>query len=349
MIQDIGFYPLSSRVFGDLAHYARTGDFVVALLDEARTPDEYAFALGALSHYVADSEGHPAAVNPGEPLVYPKLRAKYGDRITYEDNPAAHLETEFGFDVVEVAAGGYRPDAYRDFIGFKVSKPVLARAFERTYGLRFDDVFVNLDLSVGTFRRAVSTVIPAMTKVAWEMKRDEISKGDPEATHDRFVFALSREEYEQQWGTSYDRPGTVHKVLAVLMKAVPRIGPFKALAFKPPPPEAERLFRRSLTVTIERYETLLSSLPRRRLSLANLNLDLGRPVEAGTYRLADETYARWLRKLADHDFEGVTPAIREHLLAFYAGGNALTSEGTDRASRRILRELDGLRAAGTAP
>jgi len=43
----------------------------------------------------------------------------------------AHLRTEFGFDVLEVAKGRYAPDAYRDFIGFEVSKPLLDKLFRK--------------------------------------------------------------------------------------------------------------------------------------------------------------------------------------------------------------------------
>ena len=35
---------------------------------------------------------------------------------------------EFSFDVVQVAAGAYAPEAYHRYIGFKVAKPALERA-----------------------------------------------------------------------------------------------------------------------------------------------------------------------------------------------------------------------------
>ena len=138
IIQDMGYYPFGSKLFSDLVHYTRSGDFVIALVKDAQEEDpkdpqalnDYAFALGALAHYAADNQGHPVAVNRTVPLVYPKLKAKFGPEITYEDNPSAHLKTEFGFDVIEVARGQYANDAYHDFIGFKVAKPLLERAFE---------------------------------------------------------------------------------------------------------------------------------------------------------------------------------------------------------------------------
>ena len=127
----MGYYPFGSKFFSDLVHYVRSGDFVLALLKDAQTSadiNDYAFALGALAHYAADNLGHPVAINRTVPLVYPKLRAKFGPEVTYEDNPAAHLKTEFGFDVIEVARGQYANEAYHDFIGFQVAKPLLERA-----------------------------------------------------------------------------------------------------------------------------------------------------------------------------------------------------------------------------
>lgn len=85
IIQDLGYYPLGSFFFTNLLHYVRSGDFVEAMLRDAKTEDEYAFALGAMSHYFADTLGHSLGVNPSVPLRYPKLRKKYGSVVTYED------------------------------------------------------------------------------------------------------------------------------------------------------------------------------------------------------------------------------------------------------------------------
>ena len=68
VIQDLGFYPFGSRFFSNLLHYVRTGDFVEQLVRDAKDPDELAFALGALAHYVSDNVGHPEGVNPAVAL-----------------------------------------------------------------------------------------------------------------------------------------------------------------------------------------------------------------------------------------------------------------------------------------
>jgi hypothetical protein len=122
VIQDLGYYPFGSVEFSNLVHYVRSGDFVRELLLQSQDANEYAFALGALAHYAADIAGHPA-VNQAVSIQYPKLRAKYGNSVRYAQDHTAHLKTEFGFDMVQVAKNRYASQQYHDFIGFQVSKP----------------------------------------------------------------------------------------------------------------------------------------------------------------------------------------------------------------------------------
>src|SRR5277367_1346546 len=192
VVQDLGYYPFGSHLFSDLVHYVRTGDFVQALIRDSQDLNEYAFALGALAHYAADNQGHRVAVNLAVPMLYPKLRAKYGDTIAYDQNPTAHLRTEFGFDVLEVAKGRYAPDSYRGFIGFEVSKPLLERAFQETYSVELKSVFSDFDLSVGTYRYSISQAIPIATKVAWATNKDQIQKDIPGVTKQKFLYHVSR-------------------------------------------------------------------------------------------------------------------------------------------------------------
>ena len=207
IIQDMGYYPFGSHLFTDLAHYVRSGDFVEALLHEAHDINEFAFALGALAHYIGDNNGHPMAVNASVGILYPKLRARYGKEVTYTDDPAAHLKTEFGFDVVQVANHSYAPDAYHDFIGFEVAKPLLDRAFFDTYGLHLKDVFRDLDLALGTYRHSVASILPTMTKAAWAAKKNQIVAATPGITKRKFIYILSRASYQKNWDAKYERPG----------------------------------------------------------------------------------------------------------------------------------------------
>ena len=87
LIQDLGYYPFGSHFFSNLVHYVRSGDFVAALIRDAQTVDEYAFALGALAHYTSDTTAHPT-VNHAVPEIYPKLRAKFGDDVLFGNSPA---------------------------------------------------------------------------------------------------------------------------------------------------------------------------------------------------------------------------------------------------------------------
>lgn len=56
-----------------------------------------------------------------------QLRDKYGSQVTYEDHPKAHIRTEFGFDMPQVAKNRYTSDRYHDFIGFEVTSSVARR------------------------------------------------------------------------------------------------------------------------------------------------------------------------------------------------------------------------------
>src|SRR5438034_811016 len=159
LIQDMGYYPFGNRRFSDLVHYVRSGDFVAGLINESSDLNEFAFALGAVAHYASDLSGHPA-INHSVALRFPKLRKKYGDSVTFSQDPKAHIRTEFGFDVTQVAKNRFSSDSYHDFIGFEVSKPLLERAFKKNYGLELSDMFNDVDLAIGTYRRAIIRVNP---------------------------------------------------------------------------------------------------------------------------------------------------------------------------------------------
>src|ERR1043166_5485049 len=224
IIQDLGYYPFGSKFYSDLTHYVRGGDFIVSLIRESQDLNEYVCALGALAHYAADNNGHRIATNMSVPLLYPKLRLQFGDSITYADDPFSHSKTEFGFDVFQAAKSRYASDAYKGFIGFQVAKPVLQRAFLDTYGMRIEAVFLNLDLAIGSYRRAVGRVLPALTKVAWQIKGQEIRNDAPGITRKRFLYNISRSSYEKNWGATYRRPGIRSRMLAGLFRIIDRKG-----------------------------------------------------------------------------------------------------------------------------
>jgi len=344
IIQDMGYYPLGSKLFTDLVHYVRSGEFIEALIDEPQNLNEYAFALGALAHYSADNNGHSIAVNRAVPIEYPKLRSRYGNVVTYADDPKAHIRVEFGMDVVQLARGNYKPDNYHDFIGFKVSKPVLERAFKKTYGLEMKDLFASIDLALGTYRHAVSGLIPEMTKVAWQTNKDEIQKQRPKIARAQFVYSMSRSQYEKEWGREYSKPGVMTRFLSFIVRILPKVGPLKPLAFKPPTAESERLFVASFDATLTEYKGRLHGMMNGPLRLENRDFDTGRSTRPGEYSLADRTYSKLVRQLAKDNFELVTPALREDILSFFSNPNLPIATKHRDEWRDTLEAVEKLRS-----
>ena len=335
VIQDLGYYPFGSHAFSNLLHYVRTGDFVQELIDDAENVNEYAFALGALGHYTADNNGHPQAVNQAVALMYPKLKAEFGNRVTYEQSPKRHVLVEFSFDVVQVAAGAFAPETYHSYIGFKVAKEALERAFLTTYGIDMKDFFLSEDLAIATYRHAVGTTIPEMTKLAWGRKRAEILKVTPGMQRKNFVFVLKRRQYEQEFGADYAKPHGLARVIAALYHLVPKIGPFRALSFSVPTPEAERLFLASFTATREQYRLSLDAIGAGRLRLTNTNFDTGRSTARGEYAMADAAYDDLLNTLAKRGFTDVTPSLRANIVAYYGSAVPLPALAGEKAKHVV--------------
>lgn len=350
IIQDMGYYPFGSQFFSDLTHYVRSGDFVLALIAESHDLTEYAFALGALAHYAADTTGHPLATNLSVAIMYPKLAKQYGPVITYDVKPSAHSQVEFGFDVDQVAEGNYAPRAYHDFIGFEVSKPVLERAFADTYCIDLSSIFASVDLAIGSYRHAVSAVIPRTTRVAWHMKRHEIQNSHPNEVRSQFIYNVSHSEYRKDWGKTYEKPGISARIKAFFLRLVPKVGPFSALAFHPLTPAVEQLYMHSFNETLKHYRGMLVAQQAGRLRLPNKNFDTGELTEPTAYSFADEAYAKLL---ADVSGKPIADALRSDILAFYSDlGAPFATKKNPKAWQEVLDELDKLKdspAAGPDP
>jgi hypothetical protein len=336
LIQDLGYYPFGSRFFSNLVHYVRSGAFVSALIAESQTVEEYAFALGALAHYASDIAAHPI-VNHALPMVYPKLRAKFGSDVLFGESPTRHVMAEFAFDVVQVARGQFKSDAYQRLIGFKVARPLLERAFHVTYGLELKAIFGDVDLAIGTYRRAASQIIPDVTRIAWREKRDQIVSVAPDATERNFVYTMTRQEYEDTFGTGYRKPALLVRLVVAVFKVLPKVGLFKPLAFEPLTPEVERMFLDSFRASQDRYGHLLRALRDGRLSLRDMDLDTGSRPAPGLNALADETYTDLIKRLEKAKYAGASPGLRRALADHYAA--------TDRAS--ALRNSASSRRGGT--
>ena len=344
IIQDLGYYPHGSPFFSDLTHYVRSGDFVLALLRDAQNVYDYAFALGALSHYATDNQGHRLATNRAVPILYPKLKSRFGDFVTYEDDTLAHVKTEFGFDVLQVAKGQYAPESYHDFIGFEVSRPLLDQAFQQVYGVELISVLDDEEKALNSYRRDVSRLIPQATRIAWSLKSKEIKADEPGATHRKFLYNLSRSEYEKQWGKDYQRPSRKERFYAFLYKLLPKIGPLKVLQLKTPTPETEKMFEESFNASVQEYQKLLGEERRGTLQLPNVNFDVGSETSGGKYRLNDDAHAQLLHRLAGKKFGCVSPDLREELLTFFGSADAPYDGKNDKKTwDRVQAELESLK------
>jgi hypothetical protein len=349
VIQDLGYYPFGSKEFSNLVHYVRSGDFVRELLLESQDVNEYAFALGALSHYVADIVGHPA-VNQAVAIEYPKLRAKFGKSVRYAQDKTAHLKTEFGFDTVQVAKNRYASEQYHDFIGFQVSKSLLERVFPVVYGVELKDVLTHEDLAVGSYRFAVSRLIPQMTQVALQTHKKDLMRETPNFAKRKFLYRLSRSSYEKEWGKDYVKPGVGTRILSTLVRYVPRVGPFKGLAFKNPTRQTEDLYIKSINTTVDQYRLLLEEVGTDTIVLPNCDLDSGQPTKAAEYSLADNAYAKWLGQLSERKFDRISPELRANILDFYSDLSAPIEMKKDEDDwKHVLSELDQLQSITPTP
>lgn len=256
------------------------------------------------------------------------------------------MKTEFGFDVLEIARERYAPESYHDFIGFEVSRPVLEQAFRETYGLELKDVLVNEDKVLNSYRHDVSKLIPKATRIAWHLKKDEIKDDIPNATKRKFLFNLSRSNYEREWGKDYRKPSLYERFLAFLYKLVPKFGPLKILQFKTPTPQTEQMFEASFNATLERYRKLLRGIRDGEINLPNDNFDVGESTGPGKYRLNDEAHAELLDKLAENKFASAMSDVKAELLHFFAEPDApYATKRNAKAWAKVQTQLQQLKSA----
>src|ERR1035438_7084949 len=349
VMQELGYYPFGSVEFSDLVHYVRSGDFVRELLAQSNDANEYAFALGALSHYASDIAGHPA-VNHAVAMGYPKLEAKFGTSVRYAQDKTAHLKIEFGFDTVQVAKNRYASQQYHDFIGFQVSKPLLERAFPVVYGVELKDVLTHEDLAVGSYRFAVSRLIPEMTQVALQTHKKDLMRERPDFAKQKFLYRLSRSGYEKEWGKDYTKPGFGTRILSTLLRYMPRIGPFKGLGFKNPTPQTEDMYFKSINLTVDQYRAFLEEVRTDTLVLPDCDLDSGEPTKAAEYSLTDDTYAKLLAKLSERKFDRTSPELRDDILQFYSDLSVPIETKKDQVRwQGVLTALDQLKSVTPVP
>jgi len=336
---DMGYYPFGAKLFTNLVHYVRSGDFVQALLDGEHNVNEFAFALGTLCHYMADTYGHPLGTNRSVPVVYPKTGKKFGPVVTYAQDKVAHLRVEFGFDVLQTARGDYASADYHNYIGFNVADTLLDSAFRKTYGLGLHDVFPNFPLALSTFRWTVKSFFPELTRAAWVMKKGEIRKNHPGIASRHFIYHMHRKQYFQEFGKAREKPGVFANVLSFMIRIMPKVGPLRALKFKVPDQKAELYFVQSFDSVVLHYGSFVQAgLPLKQLT--DRDFDTGKSTEPGEYPLCDDAYRALLLELEKKKFTSVDMSLRQNILSFYANPESLSHAG--KHSKEISEALEKL-------
>ncbi|MEP6677203.1 MAG: zinc dependent phospholipase C family protein [Ferruginibacter sp.] len=331
---DMGYFPMSNPFFTDLIHYVRSGDFVNELLTESADVNEYAFALGFLCHYMADRYGHFLGTNQCVPIVYPKIKKKFGNIVTYEENKVAHKRMEFSFDVLEIAKGNYASEAYHDFIGFKVSRPLLERAFSKIYGMDINKLFNNLNVSIETFRWTVTSLFPVLTRAAWVTKKKDILKTNPTITSRNFRYKMNRSGYAQEFGKP--KPGILAYPLSWLIRVLPKVGPLASLKIKNPGAEAEKQFIKSFDTVINHCQLTMKFLSEKNVNFTNIDFDTGNNTSAGEYGLADKSYEKLLLRLNKQEFEHADPELEGNVISFFQSGGLDQAHIKNKKERRKI-------------
>jgi hypothetical protein len=355
-IQDAGYYPFGHVFMSDLTHYVRTGDFVAALIRDSRNVNELAFALGALSHYVGDSYGHQDAVNPSTAVEFPKLAAKYGPVVTYDESPHGHVRTEFAFDINQLSKRRFAPSAYLQHIGLEVPSRLLEQAFFETYGLHLRSMMVDRKAAIGSYRRAVRSFIPDFAYAEVLLHKKNFPDDLPSAQFDKFQRRLAEADFNNGWEQYRKKAGVRTHLLAFVIIIVPKIGPMSYLAIRGPNQQTEEKYVTSVNRTLDRYDELLSDLarepaadPRVTMNLENRDLDTGYKVKPGAYPLTDQTYAKLLDKLTTKG-EPVPELLKQDIEEYYADPAApIVTKKNKKAWARVQAELLQLQTMAVVP
>jgi hypothetical protein len=278
VIQDIGYYPFGDVFFSDLTHYVRSGDFVVNLFRNAGNADELAFAIGALSHYIGDNVGHATATNLAVPVEFPTLRARFGSNVTYAEGEHQHVQTEFAFDINEIAHSHLAPVGYLRHVGLQVPTRQLALAFYQTYGIRDDFTDTRRHrINVGGYRFAVHHFIPRIAYAVNILHRHH-EPADPTSNPDlqRLTREVTAVATANNWQAYRHHAGIGTYTLAGLIYILPKVGPIKLAAVKGPTPQTEADYVHSvlastdeLTYALHRFTPPPATLPSAKLAAAS--------------------------------------------------------------------------------
>ena len=342
-IQDLGYYPFGNAFFSDLTHYVRSGDFVRALLNDAKTPDELAFAVGALSHYVGDTAGHSEAVNPSVAIEFPKLGKEYGPSVTYAEGKHQHVRTEFAFDVNELSKHRFAPAAYLKSVGLSISVRLMAQAFEETYGLKLHEVLGKRGSAVERgYRFSVRRFLPKIAYAETVLHRNDFPADAPSADLARLEAELKQADFDNGWEKFRKKAGVGTYLLAGAIVVLPKVGVLSDLSLKGPTDDTEERYVASVLRSTDALRKDLQNDAMTAEMLPNRDLDTGAKVKPGGYSLTDVTYAQLLTEVTR--LRAVPAGLKEDILEYYADPSAPIVTKKDPAKwARVQADLERLR------
>jgi hypothetical protein len=354
-IQDFGYYPFGNGFFSDLTHYVRSGDFVLNLLHDAHNADELAFAIGSLSHYIGDTVGHSMAVNHSVPVEFPKLEEKYGDDINYAENPHAHVQTEFAFDINQLSKGRFAPSEYTKFVGLEVPRDLLRKSFYETYGLNLPDIIGSKETSIRVYRYAVRRFLPNIARAETILHKKNFPEDVPSPDIEDLKKDLLQASADNNWEAYRKKPGVRSHLYAGFIYILPKVGTLKMLAIKGPTVDTEVLYVKSVNRSIKSLRFVLTHFDQIDRYIPNRDLDTGEVVKPGGYPLTDITYAKLLDLITRHPEKVIPNQLKHDLAGYYADPNSpiITKKDPEKwakvqenlktlASMKTIGELDPL-------
>jgi hypothetical protein len=347
-IQDLGYYPFGKPFFSDLTHYVRPGDFVLSLIRNAHTPDELAFAIGALSHYIGDTVGHAEAINEAVAVEFPNLAKKYGPVVTYEEGEHPHVRTEFAFDINEISKRRFAPSAYLKHVGLEIPGPLLRRAFFQTYGLDLRQIVGRKRPVMRGYRFSIRRFLPRIAYAEVLLHRNRFPADTPGPDFDKLTKDLAQSDFENGWDQYRKKAGIGTYMLAGVIYILPRIGPLSDAAIRGPNVQTQDLYVKSLNNSTASLRHVLANFNNVTSFVPNRDLDTGARVKPGGYRLTDETYAKLLGVITRTPTQPVPSGLKQNLADYYADpGAPICTKKNPRQWAQVQAELKVLETMPT--
>jgi hypothetical protein len=290
------------------------------------------------------------------------MRAKYGREVSYAEGEHQHVQTEFAFDIDEIAHHRMAPVRFLRHIGLKVPVKQLAVAYYQTYGVSDEFSPRQRRFNVREYRFVVHSFIPRVAYAITLLRRrhEPAEPETPDAAEiDREVAVVSTENDWQKYGR---HAGIGTYMLAGFLFILPKFGPLKLIDVKGPTPATETEYLHSVEVSSAILHRMLArftpsetahtstapacdpvstnqspqAIPAimtagpnslllscdPRHPLPNRDLDTGRVVQPGGYSLTDSTYANLLHHLTRQPAQPIPPGIKQDIQAYYANPNA---------------------------